>query len=58
VVVKRTGTRNSGSASESRCGIERLQCVPDKSTNQRTRDFLDCTVERSPTWPNLARFTR
>ncbi len=46
MVVKRTGKRNSGSTSESRCGIERLQCVPDKSTNQRTRDFLDCEVSK------------
>ncbi len=57
MVVKRTGKRNSGSTSESRCGIERLQCVPDKSTNQRTRDFLDCEVSCRKK-PNLTKLSQ
>ncbi len=56
MVVKRTGKRNSGSTSESRCGIERLQCVPDKSTNQRTREFLGIAKCRKK--PNLTKLSQ
>ncbi|MBO1929745.1 hypothetical protein J4731_21330 [Providencia rettgeri] len=54
MVVKRTGKRNSGSTSESRCGIERLQCVPDKSTNQRTRVSWIAKCRKKPNLTKLS----